>query len=127
MMKFSVTSSKLTGTPDEFGWSQVHEFRPDNIDKLETRGILFAVITTKKAGEGIDGVVFGREVIRRLHEEYYGKLETSAFYALKAAVEKVSKEFEREWGNIEIAAVSMVKNVIYSAACGGAKVMIYRS
>ena len=126
-MKLATTSSKLTGTPDESGWSQVHEFRPNDAEKLKVRGVLFAVISTEKISEGVDGVVFGREIIGRLHEEYFGKLETSAFYALKAAVEKVSKEFGGEKGKIEIAAVSYVSDVIYSAACGGAKVMIYRT
>jgi hypothetical protein len=126
-MVFQITSSKLTGTPDESGWSQVHEFRPGDEEKLKVRGVLFAVISTKKTSEGIDGVVFGREIISRLHEEYYGKLGTSSFYALKAAVEGVSKEFGGEREKIEIAAVSIVSDVIYSAACGGAKVMIYRT
>jgi hypothetical protein len=125
-MDFDTSTSKLTGTPGESGWAQVHEFRPEEIEKFQKRGTLFAVFATNKKGEGLQEVVLGREIVGRLHEEYFGNLETSAFNAIKNAVSKVCDEFSDATGRVEIAACALVSGVLYCAACAGAKVMIYR-
>ena len=77
-MKFTLASAKLTGNPGPSGWTQIHEFRPEDEEKLKKRGCFFAVISTETA--------FGRELLTRLHEEYFGNLDASAFIALKRAV-----------------------------------------
>lgn len=125
-MKFHLTSAKLTGTPGESGWSQIHEFKPDDEEKLKLRGHLFAVISTGKGEEGVESVAVGRELLARLHEEYFGDTELTAFNALKKSVEKVIEEFSNGIGNIEIAAASFVEGTIYSAAGGGSQAAIYR-
>ena len=125
-MKLEITSAKITGTPGVSGWCQVHEFKPEDPEKLAKRGQLFAVIATQKKEEGVEGVVAGRELLTRLHEEYFGNLEATAFMALKNSLQKVAKEFTESWGNIEVAAVVLVGEVVYSAAVGGSKVEIYR-
>ena len=125
-MSFNITSAKLTGNPDESGWSQVHDFSPDDAQKLKLRGRLFAVIATPGKSIGIDSVVAGRELLSRLHEEYFGTTNSSAFEALKASVERVVAEFSPVWGGVEIAAISLVGNVVYSAVAGGAQVEIFR-
>ncbi|MBI4157549.1 hypothetical protein HY502_01755 [Candidatus Woesebacteria bacterium] len=121
-----VTSVKLTGNPGPSGWAQVHEFTPEGAEKLSLRGKFFAVVGTSSAKEGIDSVSAGRELLARLHEEYFGKLEATAFNALKAAVENVTAEFSSSWGNVEIAAVCVLKNVVYSVSTGGAQTAIIR-
>jgi hypothetical protein len=126
VQEFHITSAKLTGNPGESGWSQVHEFKPEEEEKLSKRGHLFAVISTGGQKEGVDSVVAGRELLSRLHEEYFGKMEISAFNALKRAVETVIDEFTDTWGGVEIAAVSIVEGIVYSAAGGGASVHIFR-
>ncbi|MCX6703868.1 MAG: hypothetical protein NTZ07_00270 [Candidatus Woesebacteria bacterium] len=68
----AITSAKVTAAPSRSGWAQVHEFVPDDPEQLRTRGRLIVVISTKKAGEGIDTIASGREIIGRLHEEYFG-------------------------------------------------------
>ncbi|MFC1625597.1 hypothetical protein ACFL1Q_00945 [Patescibacteria group bacterium] len=123
---FSLTSAKLTGSPGESGWAQVHEFLPEDVEKLSKRGRLFAVIATKKLEEGVERITVGRELLARLHEEYFGDLEKTPYEALKGATEKVAREFDQSVGEIEIAAVSLVDNVVYSTASGGAKVCVFK-
>src|SRR5512141_348294 len=120
-------SAKVTGIPDASGWSQVYEFKPDDIQKLASRGSLFTVIATKKTeASGITTISAGRDLIGRLHEEYFGDLSAKPFNALKSAVEKVTSEFKASWGSVEIAACSFVDGVVYSVASGGAEVTICR-
>ena len=90
-MSFTVSSSKLTGNPGPSGWVQVHEYLPKDEEKLKLRGHLFAVIATGekgasdpeglRSGGGIENVAAGRELLTRLHEEYFGNTEASAFKA----------------------------------------------
>ena len=128
-MNFRVTSAKVLGSPAETRWAQVHDFTPQDADKLQIRGRLFAVISfEKKEGEEdkpLDAVVFGREILSRLHEEYYGKLDSSAFNALEKAVAKTVGEFE-DSGKIQIAAASVIEDVLYVAAGGGAQAFLFR-
>ena len=114
-MSFALSSSKLTGNPGDSGWAQVHDFRPEDSKKFSDRGHFFAVVATKKGKEGVESVVAGRELLTRLHEEYFGNTQISAYNALSAAVEKVTGEFKEIWGDVEIAACG-----------GGAKVSILR-
>lgn len=122
-----VSSVKLTGNPGPSGWSQVHEFTPIEPDKLMARGKFFAVVATSGESTGVDSVSAGRELLARLHEEYFGKLETSAFNALRAAVENVTSEFTSTWEGMEIAAACVLGEVVYSAAAGGAQAAILRN
>lgn len=147
-MALTVLTAKITGNPGESGWAQVHEFRPQDTEKLSKRGELLAVIATSKKGEffgytptpgeiptpggigepgsEIDSVLAGRELISRLHEEYFGELEKPAFNALKEAIEAVMKEFFSAWGGVEIAAASYCGDVVYSAVSGGAEAAVFR-
>jgi len=124
--KFRVKSSKLTANPGEGGWAQVHEFKPEDKEKLALRGHLFAVVATSKQEEGVDSVVLGREVLARLHEEYFGKTKLKAFNALKGAIEKVINEFTESLGQVEIAAAVLLQDVVYSAAGGGSQAAVFR-
>lgn len=125
-MSFNIVSAKISGIPNTFGWTQVHEFKPEEEEKLLKRGHLFAVFSTKKKEEGLDSVTAGRELLSRLHEEYFGNMDLQSFVALKNAVSKVSGEFSKTWGDVEIATVVVLEDVVYSAAVGGGKVVIYR-
>ena len=127
MEKLTLTSAKLTGNPGTSGWAQVHEFAPEDATKLAQRGHLFAVVATSRHEEGVDSVIAGRELLARLHEEYFGKDEGEAFNVLKSAVEKVISEFRESWGEVEVAAVAFMDKVVYSAVGGGAQVSIFRN
>ncbi|MCH7730550.1 hypothetical protein IID21_03430 [Patescibacteria group bacterium] len=136
MASFSISSAKLSGNPGASGWAQVHEFKPDDKEKLSLRGHLFAVFATSgeeatssddfQSGGGIDNVTQGRELIARLHEEYFGNTTATAYNALKEAVEKVIKEFKESWGNVEIAAAVFLEDIVYSAVGGGAQAVLFR-
>ena len=104
-----VTSAKLTAAPGQSGWVQVHEFTPAEPEKLEARGHLWAVVATKKVEEAsIDTISAGREIISRLHEEYFGDLTAKPFNALRSATDKVLTEFKESWGGVEISACALV-------------------
>ena len=127
MASFNLTSAKITGNPGSSGWAQVHEFRPEDDQKLALRGHIFAVVATSRQEVGVDSVVTGRELLARLHEEYYGKEEGTAFNTLKSALEKVIDEFKNSWGDVQIAATVSIGEVVYSAAGGGAQISIFRN
>ncbi len=126
-MAFNLTSAKITGNPGVTGWAQIHEFVPEDEEKLKSRGHLYAVIATGRHEEGVDAVTAGRELLVRLHEEYFGAGEGPAFAVLQNAVKKVSEEFNRSWGEVEISAMTLVEDVVYSVAAGGAEVAIFRN
>jgi len=125
-MRLKIALTKVTGTPDHSGWSQVHDFEPEDKEKLTLRGRLLAVIATKGAKNESDGVILGREILARLHEEYFGKKDVSAFHALKEAVDKVIREFSVDWEGVEIAAATYVKDVVYTAVGGGGEASLFR-
>ena len=122
----NLISSKVTGTPGASGWSQVHEFAPEDPEKLRLRGHLYAVMATSRTEEGVETVIAGRELLSRLHEEYFGDLASKPFNALENATQKVLDEFKESWGNVEVAACAIVDGVVYSSAGGGAGVVICR-
>ena len=121
-----ITTSKVTGTPDSENWTQVHEFIPQEENKISNRGRLVAIISTSNSEEGVDVVVAGREILARLHEEYYGDLSDSPFIALKEAVQNVGREFESELKNLEISAAAIIADNIFLAALGG-QAFIFRN
>jgi hypothetical protein len=121
-----IISAKVTATPGASGWAQIHDFVPEEAERKQKRGRLIAVVATKRVGEGIDTINSGREIIGRLHEEYYGPAEGKPFDLLRNSVQKVVDEFRESWGDVEIAASVFVDEVIYSVAYGGPQVLICR-
>lgn len=133
-MSQKITSVKVTKEASTAGSVQTHDFRPQSVLKYKKRGHLFALISLIVKNETVVdqknklGVIsFGREVLTRFHEEYYGDLDKSAFNSLKAAVERITYEFEPHVFEIEICAVSILKDTVYTAASGGAQVAILRN
>jgi len=123
-MKFNyiLQTAKVVGTPTDGFWSQVHTFFPEDKIKKEKRGDLLAILVISQAGEGVAAVAAGREILGRIHEEYYGNLDGSACDRLKLAIEKVSQEND----NLEIVAGVVFGNVLYLATLGGGKVLLKR-
>lgn len=125
-MPLRLNLSKLTGNPGGAGWCQVHEFKPEDTEKLKLRGHFFAVISTRTSENSFDSVVVGREIISRLHEEYFGNLKDSAFNTLNSSVKKVYTEFKESLGGVQIIALATFDNLVYSVAVGGATLAILR-
>ena len=119
---FTIETSKIVGTPADGFWSQVHTFFPQDREKKEKRGDLLAVLVVSGVEEGIGAVAFGREILGRLHEEYYGDLTGSAFEKLGEAVGKVGRENE----GLEIVAASLSGRVLYLAIYGQGRVVLKR-
>lgn len=119
---FNLQIAKVVGTPSDGFWSQVHTFTPENQEKKEKRGDLLAVLVISGVPQGVEAVAAGREVLGRLHEEYYGSLFGSAFERLKAAVQKVAEENE----NLEIAAASLLGQTLFLAIYGEGKAFLKR-
>lgn len=126
-MGLKTYSAKAIGGPNENGWSFVHDFEPEDPQKLNLRGKFYAVISASSGGEGVDYTTIGREILSRLHEEYFGNLEKEAFDALSAAVDKVSKEFAEKFLHLEIGVGSFVDGVFYTAVVGGAQAGVFRN
>lgn len=117
--------AKIVGVSTESGWSQVHTFAPEEKEKLEKRGQLLAVISLTSLPFGTEIALAGKELISRLHEEYFGNLEEKPFFQLKNSLEKVFAEASRE-AKVEIVAGSVVGDVLYLAIAGGGKVVLAR-
>lgn len=124
MKKFLLETAKIVGTATEEAWSQVHTFSPTEKEKLAKRGQFLAVISLSELTEG-EVVAVGREIISRLHEEYYGHLEEEAIHQLAQALKQVLGETKEEV-KVEIEAVALVGETIYFAVAGEGKVLVYR-
>lgn len=117
--------AKVVGTPSDQSWSQVHSFRPEEEEKLSSRGHLLAVLSLSGAGEGVTAVETGREAISRLHEEYYGELERQPLAAIEAATEKVAAEVSDDTA-VEIVAAALIGSALYLAAVGKSQAALMR-
>jgi len=126
MKNLTARVAKLVGTPTSSSWSQIHTFFPDDLEKRHKRGILLAVLSFSGAGEGVEAMAFGREILSRLHEEYYGKEEVSVMNGLVQAVEKVSQEFSGDGRRLEITAGVILGDIFYLAIFGPGQVWVKR-
>lgn len=120
--KFVLQVSKVVGTPSDGFWSQVHTFFPEDQEKKEKRGDLLAVLVLAGVPEGIEAVAAGREVLGRLHEEYYGNFTGSPFERLTSTIEKITQENQ----DLEIIAGVLFDKVLYLAVYGEGKVCLKR-
>ncbi len=119
-------SAKVTATPASSGWAQVHDFTPVDPETLATRGALFVVVATTNVDVGVEMMTSGREFLSRLHAEYFGDIEKKPFEALKNAVSTVVTDFKGKWSDIEVVACVVIKDIVYTVAVGGARVIICR-
>jgi hypothetical protein len=127
MENFGLRFAKIVGTPTEKSGSWVHTFSPPDEEKLSQKGHLLAVIGLDNfLGEGELAVV-GREIISRLHEEYYGGLTNKPFNQLKSAVNKVAQEIN-EGGDLSLnlGAVVILGNLLYAVMNNGSQLMLFR-
>ncbi len=124
-MSFKAVSAKITGNPDRAGWTQAYEFAPEDEAKLASRGRFFAVVSTSHKGEGIDSVLAGREVLSRLHEEYFGSSGEKVLDVLRNATQKVITEFS-SWEDVEISCVALLEKTVYLASGGGSQIALLR-
>lgn len=126
-MKF--LTAKVAGTPSKSAWAQVHTHAPSDEEKKTARGELLVALSVSQVSEEVEAVALGKEIITRLHEEYFGKEEGRPFEALKKAVEKVWNEFssgEEPAAKVEVITLVIWGEYVYFAAAGGGKVALWR-
>ncbi len=119
---FTLQIAKIVGTPSDGLWSQVHTFFPEEVDKKEKRGDLLTVLVISEVAAGVESVAAGREILGRLHKEYYEDLSGSAFEKLCSAVEKLGKENE----NLELLVAALLGEILYLAIYGEGRVFLKR-
>lgn len=125
MEKIDLQLAKIVGTSTKKGWSQVHTFTPTEPEKLTRRGQLLAVISLGELEGEIEAVSVGREVISRLHEEYYGNLVGNPLERLEEAIKKVVAEV-KPGAEIEIAATAVIGEILYLAVFGQGRLVLAR-
>jgi len=120
-------TAKIVSAPSKDCWSQVHLFSPKEPFKRENYGHLLAVIKIEPGAsdsEAIDLPSFGKEVISRLHEEYYTSAENSILEKLKKTLEKIQKEFGEI--KLEIVAGAVWNGVLYLSILNRGKTALLR-
>ena len=122
-MKFSV--GKILGKSTAKSWSQVHIFSPQDADKLAQRGRFLAVLSLRRKGRNGEVVEIGREVITRLHEEYFGRQKEAILPTLKKAVLKVAQEIPEDY-RFEVAAAVFSQETVYLVVFGSGRVILKR-
>ncbi|MDO8503848.1 MAG: hypothetical protein Q7S60_04105 [bacterium] len=119
---------KLVGSPSPSSWAQVYNFVPTEEEKREKRGELVAVLAAQFA-TGLP-IEEGREILARLHEEYFGVVEGGAFAQLQDSVKKVSQEFAGGESplcqGLEIVACVLLGKYIYFCVLGEGRILLYR-
>ncbi len=120
MNNLSAQVAKFSLAPNSSSWGQVHDFTPSDSEKLAKRGRLIAII----AMDGnflsqVEALNLGREILTRLHEEYFGELKTPLFEALTKALDQVSGEFSTKSTKTRFGALALIDDkIIFSASAG---------
>lgn len=113
-MKINV--GKFLGAAHPKGWAQVYDFSPEQPEKMAARGRLVAIISLPglETKEGVEMVATGRELVGRLHELYYGEIESSPMDCLRGVLARIKEEFE----GVEVAGVATIGETIYLGVTG---------
>lgn len=128
-MKFNITADKLIGTPSPAGWSECHDFTPVSEESLLNKGRLISIISvTSQNGYEIainENLIAGKQILTRLHEEYYGKSGDN-FELLTKAVNDISKEFTSENETLSAVAAILVDGKIFLSNSGNTQAWVVR-
>ena len=96
--------AKIVGSLSGSSWSQVHSFKPEEGEKLQTHGELLAAVSFKAKAE-IEISSFGAEIIQRLQEIYYSNEAGSVLKKLNQTCET----WAAEWlGQVELEIVALI-------------------
>ncbi len=126
MESLTAQVSKIVGTPNPKSWSQVYTFFPQDQEKREKRGILLAVLSFSSGIGEEEITAVGREILSRLHEEYYGEVTSSVFDRLTNTTQKICREFTTEDRCLELAMAVLVEKAIYLTIIGSGEVWLKR-
>lgn len=126
MKSLSMKLAKIVGTPTLKNWSQVYTFFPEDEVKRKQRGTLLAVLFFSFSSSTEETTATGREILLRLHEEYYGQTQEPVLERLTKTIEKVCQEFSTEEQRLEIVAAVQLENILYLASFGAGEVWLKR-
>lgn len=127
MENFWLHAAKIVGTPTAKSGSWVHIFSPTEESKLNKRGHLLAVIGLTNFNAEGELTVVGREIIARLHEEYYGDLQADAFDQLKKTVAKINQEVGQGADfELNLGVVVMMGDLLYGMMNRGSRLLAFR-
>ncbi|MBI3397610.1 hypothetical protein HY045_03995 [Candidatus Woesebacteria bacterium] len=120
----NITSVKLTS--DGSSWVRFFEFKPQKDADWDSRGQVFLILSFKNDPANINHFETTK-FVRIFYEEYYSTKGKSSFDSLKAATSHLTEAFNSINQETEVSAISLVGNVLYSFASGGAKMKIFRN
>ncbi len=129
-MNLKITHENLTGTPNPHGWVISSDFMPINQKLALEKGHLFTIISiiaqnnTDLAKD--QNVIVGREILARLHEEYFNKIG-NGFSLLNSAVRKIHETFGSPNESVQILAAVIIGNKIILAGVGQVEAWVRRN
>ncbi|MDP3955123.1 MAG: hypothetical protein Q8Q15_02040, partial [bacterium] len=126
MQNLTARVTKIVGTPNPKNWSQVYTFFPDDEEKKQKRGSLLTVLTLTTEVDEDEITSVGREILSRLHEEYYGETSSPIFEKITQTLEKISQEYTTKDGSLELVAAVLAGPVLYVAASEKGEVWLSR-
>ncbi len=114
-MKLSI--GKIVGSQKDKEWSQIHVFQPKEA-KQQAYGSLLSAVSFSVKDENLEISSFGKEIIMRLHENYYGSGQSSSLLRLSDALKALKAEFEGSL-DLSIQAMAVLPKAIYLAVTSG--------
>lgn len=123
-----ILTAPILSSASETAWSQIHTFSPLKKEKATTYGSLFSVISLSQEEINLDLAAFGKEIISRLQEEYYGqKITASVLEHLKNALQKISQEFSQNQDlQLTLITAIVLDQFLYFAVSGPGKILLLR-
>lgn len=118
---------KIIGPSSSRSWSQVHIFYPKKKKQKQGRGDLFSFFFLKAQtlASPSDLVSFGKEIVSRFHEEYFGSLKEAPAIRLKLSLAKISQELPLDI-SLEAGAVATINSQIFIAIQGRGAALLKR-
>lgn len=128
-MGFQLTLAKVNNSTSK-GVCYLNDFSPYEPDTLEARGRFINFITLKlETGSAVDSMVYARQVLGKLHSEYFADVQKSIHNCLKDTLNVTSQEFSGQ--GFELSISSMVlpqsEDKIYVATLGRSSVFLLRN
>ena len=123
-MSLNHLHESLTGNPDRLGWSQLLFFSPDKTSLLNSKGVLYAVVSSKNQEKEVENSVVGKSILSEIKDAYY-RNPKNTLEALSECILFVKEKFKLQ--DIEIVITVYVGGKLYFIATNGAGVKIKRN
>jgi len=125
--KYQLRAAQILGPTNEKTLSQARVFIPRDEEKQKKRGSLLLILSLKSSAEKLEPD-WGKELLTRFQEEYYGQTEGWPMERLAASLKKIAREVEESNLPFQFEAVAAVlwQNVWYFASWGKGKVLVRR-